>query len=57
MDENLVLIDWLSITTKSLNEQQVAQLIGMEIGIVPWEPTKGARGYHDRLYFGGISIH
>lgn len=55
MDENLVLIDWLSITTKELDEVGISRLIDMEE--VPWELTKGARGYHDRLYFGGISIH
>lgn len=55
MEENIVLIDWLSITTKELDEIRVTQLIEMED--IPWELTKGARGYHDRLYFGGISIH
>ena len=55
MDANIVLIDWLSITTKSLNEIEVTQLLGMDE--VPWELVKGARGYHDRLYFSGVSVH
>ena len=55
MGENIVLIDWLSITTKDLDEVGVEHLVGMEE--VPWELVKGARGYQDRLYFGGISIH
>lgn len=55
MDENIVLIDWLSITTKELDEYGVCSLLGMDA--VPWELVKGARGYQDRLYFGGISIH
>ena len=55
MDANIVLIDWLSITTKSLNEIEVTQLLGMEE--FPWELVRGARGYHDRLYFSGVSVH
>ena len=55
MDEYLVLIDWLSITTKELDEFGLQMLIGMEY--MPWELIKGAHGYVDRLYFSGISIH
>lgn len=55
MEQNIVLIDWLSITTKELDEVGIETIIGMLE--VPWEISKGAKGYQDRLYFGGISIH
>ena len=45
MGENIVLIDWLSITTKDLDEVGVEHLVGMEE--VPWELVKGARGVSD----------
>lgn len=55
MNENIILVDWLSITSNELDEFGFELLLGMEE--VPWELTKGAHGYQDRLYFGGISIH
>lgn len=55
MEHDLVLIDWLSITTKDLDEVGLQKLIDMED--VPWELIKGMHGYKDRLYFSGISIH
>lgn len=54
-DKNLVLIDWLSITTKIHSPQDVISLLGMES--VTWDTVKGAHGYKDRLYYNKISIH
>lgn len=53
--ENLLLIDWLSVTTKELDLDGIKDLIGMYD--VPWEKIKGQHGYKDRDYFGGVSIH
>ncbi len=53
--ENILLIDWLSITTKELDALGFQKLLGMEN--VPWETINGQHGYQDRLYFSGISIH
>lgn len=55
MDENIVLFDWLSFTTKIHSVSDVIDIIGMSS--VPWETTKGAHGYRDRMYFNGVSIH
>lgn len=53
--DDLVLIDWLSITTKIHSPLQVISLLGMDH--VTWQETKGAHGYRDRLYYNSISIH
>lgn len=55
MGEDLILYDWLSFTTKRSDPYDIVDLLGMKD--VPWETTKGARGYKDRLYFNCISIH
>lgn len=55
MAQDLVLYDWLSFTTKRSNPYYIVDLLGMKD--VPWQMTKGARGYRDRLYFNAISIH
>ena len=55
MDENLILYDWLSFTCKKRDPYYFVDLLGLSK--VPWELTKGARGYKDRLYFNCISIH
>ena len=55
MDENIVLIDWLSFTSKIHSVQDFVDLLGM--CSVPWQTIKGMHGYRDRLYFNGISIH
>lgn len=54
MDENIVLFDWLSFTTKIHSVSDVIDIIGM--GSVPWETIKGAHGYKERLYFNGVNI-
>lgn len=53
--ENIVLYDWVSITSKIHTPEQIISLIGMED--VTWETIKGAHGYKDRLYWNCISIH
>lgn len=53
--ENLVLYDWVSITSKIHTPEQIISLIGMDS--VTWETIKGAHGYRDRLYWNCISIH
>ena len=53
--ENLILIDWVSITYKYLKVGEVKRLLGLEN--VPWELTTGARGYRKREYYGGVSLH
>lgn len=56
MDENIILYDWLSFTTKRSDDpRDIAEVLGLKD--VPWEVIKGARGYQDRLYFNCISIH
>lgn len=53
--ENLVIYDWLSITSRMHTPQDMIDFIGLES--VPWQQTKGAHGYKDRLYWNCISIH
>lgn len=53
--ENIVLYDWLSITTKIHTPEQLISLLGMDDAA--WSITKGAHGYRDRLYYNCISIH
>lgn len=55
MERNLILYDWLSFSWKGHDPHYIADLLGLET--VPWQITKGARGYRDRLYFNSISIH
>ena len=55
LNENLILYDWVSITSRMHTPQDMADFIGLSH--VPWEKTKGARGYKDRLYWKCISIH
>ena len=55
MDENIILIDWLSLTSKYYDVLGFQELLGL--AGVNWVSTKGAHGYKDRLYFNGISIH
>lgn len=53
--QDIVLYDWLSFSTKRSDPWYITDLLGMKD--VPWQLTKGARGYRDRLYFNAISIH
>ena len=55
INENVVLYDWLSFTSKVHTPEQLIDALGLS-GCSRTELT-GARGYMDRLYFGSISIH
>ena len=52
---NRVLIDWLNFTTRLHDVKDVIELIGMQDA--PFESLVGSRGFTDRLYFNGVSIH
>ncbi len=52
---SIYLYDWLSFTTKVLNEWEVIDFLGM--AHLPWQTIKGAHGYKDRLYYDGVSVH
>lgn len=65
--ENKILFDWLSFTVKTkrvdingvlierINERNIITLLGLED--LPWEELSGVKGFKNRLYFDGISIH
>ena len=55
MQENVVIYDWLSFTSKQHDPEALIAALGLSH--CPWTETRGARGYMDRLYFGCISIH
>ena len=54
-NENIVLYDWLSFTSKRHTPEQLISALGLSH--CPWTETKGARGYRDRKYFSCISVH
>ena len=53
--QNTILYDWFSVTSKIDSPQTIAEWLGL--GGLDWEIIKGAHGYRDRWYNGGISIH
>lgn len=53
--ENIILFDWLSITSKIHSVKDIKSLLGLQD--VEWQTLKGVRGYLVREYFEGISIH
>lgn len=55
INENVVLYDWLSFTSKKHTPDQIIAALGL--AHCPWTVTTGARGYRDRKYFGCISVH
>lgn len=55
LDENSILVDWFSGTTKLYNAVTLIQYLELDVG--NFEPLSGFYGYRERLYFGGISIH
>lgn len=55
IQENVILYDWLSFTSKVHTPEEIIAALGLEH--CPWTETKGARGYMDRKYFGCISVH
>ena len=53
--KNGILIDWLSITSKRMQPEDMMELIGITEG---WQlMDRGIRGYGMRSYNGAISIH
>jgi len=53
--DNLILFDYFSLTSKHDSPASIVQLLGMDL--MSFEIVKGARGYRERLYFDGVSIH
>ena len=54
-NENLFLIDWVSISTKELDEVGIQALAGLNN--IPWQTIYGCYGFKERLYYEGIGIH
>ena len=55
--ENVLLYDWVSITSKIHSPADFIELLGLVDPSIVWEQVKGAHGYRDRLYWQFISIH
>lgn len=55
INENAILVDWLSATTKLYSVYTLVQYLGLDYN--SFEPLGGFYGYRERLYFGGINIH
>lgn len=53
--ENRIIYDWISFTSRIHSTASIIDFLGL--GSVSFEVVKGFYGYHDRLYFNGISIH
>lgn len=53
--DNLILYDWFSFTSKIDDALSIIQLLGIDPKL--FRTVKGARGYLDREYYEGISIH
>ena len=53
--DNKILIDWLTVTSKTLDVDDFKRLLGLDN--VPWLHTKGYYGYKSREYYESISIH
>lgn len=56
-EENQILYDWVSITSRIHSVQDFIDLLGLNREGVNWEQTTGMHGYRDRLYWSSISIH
>ena len=53
--QNCILIDWLSITSKSMSPEDMMELIGITSG---WQLLdRGVHGYGARYYQGSMQIH
>lgn len=51
----MILIDWVSITSKIHTPEEIIDLLGMSE--CNWQSLHGAHGYMERLYYDSISIH
>lgn len=54
--ENRIIYDWVSITTRKHTLYQLTELLGFK-EFIPWETVRGSHGFQWRQYFCGISIH
>lgn len=52
--ENRLLFDWVSISTRIHNPGQIKELLGMSD--VPWQVMKSGNGYTHRFFFCDVSI-
>lgn len=55
INENVVLYDWLSFTSKKHDPKELIEALGLSH--CPWTEVTGAKGYRRRYYFDHISIH
>lgn len=55
--ENIILIDWFSFTSKIDCLDTIKRLLGLDDPSIIFQELGGMHGYKDRLYFEGISIH
>lgn len=55
--ENIILIDWFSFTSKIDSTDSILRLLGLDYPLIKFQDLGGMHGYKDRLYFEGISIH
>lgn len=53
--ENTILFDWFSVTTKIYDFSSIVEFLGLSD--IPFSLKSGARGYRQRYYYDGISIH
>lgn len=53
--ENIIIYDWVSFTTKIHSLSQVIEMLGMEK--ISFDEIYGFHGYQSRKYFEGVSIH
>lgn len=55
--ENIILIDWMSFTSKIDSTSSLIETLGLTSEDIVWQENYGFHGYKNRLYFMGISIH
>lgn len=55
--ENIILIDWFSFTSKIDSVDTIKKLLGLDDPAIVFQELGGMHGYKDRFYFEGISIH
>ena len=55
--ENIILIDWFSFTSKIDSVDTIRRLLGLDDSSIVFQELGGMHGFKDRLYFEGISIH
>lgn len=55
MDSLVVLVDWLTISTRKYDEREVAEIIGLKDA--PWKLGVGQNFYQERIEYEGIKIY